>query len=366
MTKSSYRGDHTGPARKIKYLAVYLITMMAITSGLSGDGMKKVLVLPFVNAEKNKNVEYLRDSLTEAVRSKLKKRFAFRSPPEREWQETAENNYLFPDDFATRSVALNLGLLAMQDVVISGEYRVRGDDKLEIRTGVKIIDISRKKVIAEFEETGPADNRIFDTVTRIADRISNEAKAVLPTREEWQRTGSGADSGKPWFADFQAGLRAGGARYALDFSERVQPEQPVIGGEVSAAMPTISPALRLGLESLFFKETPVAGRNPELKDLSVDVTNYAVGSGLAVRFQWGSLSLSPKLGGGIFLQNISVNGDRQSSHQNRLPYGQATLSLGYDLSRNYALTTSLETYFQFGDGSITLLGLGSLGIRFYL
>ena len=84
---------------------------------------------------------------------------------------------------------MNLGLLAKQDVVISGGFRI--DESVAsspaILIDVAIFDVAQKKLVASFTERGPADSRIFDTVTRISDLIAEKAKSVLPNKDNWQQ-----------------------------------------------------------------------------------------------------------------------------------------------------------------------------------
>lgn len=110
---------------KMKNILILLITIVLfLNSGLNSAGLKKVLVLDFVNIEQKPDFKYLEDSITDAVKNELARLFAFKETPRYVWEDVARANYLYRNDWNTKSVAMNLGLLSKQDVVIAGGYRV--------------------------------------------------------------------------------------------------------------------------------------------------------------------------------------------------------------------------------------------------
>lgn len=60
---------------------------------------------------------------------------------------------------------------------------------LRMNIMVRIYDIAKRKVIAEIKETSPVDARLFAAVDRIAKRIAEAAKKILPNKDEWQKLG---------------------------------------------------------------------------------------------------------------------------------------------------------------------------------
>jgi TolB-like protein len=332
----------------------------------TASGMKKVLVLPFINIEDNKNVQYLEATLTDAVRKKLKKLFVFQKLPQRQWQQVAQNNYFFRDDYATKSVAMNLGLLAKQDVVIAGGYRVTGKQELKIHTTVRILDISQKKVIAEFTEIGPADNRIFDTVNTIAAKISDKAKAVLPTKGEWQKKGLSVEPSQPFMSDFRLSLGAGGGFYLLDHSDNIEAKQPALSAGLSGNLPFLWSRLILGLEASYIQDTPIADKNPNIEGLNIVTSNYILGASLGPRFYLGSLAVWPRFGGGYLIQTISVTGDRTDELTHSMPFARGGFVLAYPLNASLDLTLAVDSLAEFDAGSLTLLNMARLGVQFRL
>lgn len=344
-----------------------IVALLLWTSGLAAAGKKRVLVLPFINIEKNTNVQYLETSLTDAVKENLRKLFAFDETPEKQWTEVSLKNYIYRDDYSTKTAAMNLGLLAKQDVVISGGFWIKIKGDITIFSRIRILDIAKKEVVTEFMETGPADSRIFDTVDRIAARISKEAKAILPTKEEWQRSGIKEERPRlPIFSDFLLSIQAGGGLYAMDYSDRIEAQQPALGADLSANMPFFSKHLRLGFQFLNIKESPVKSENPDIENLNIESNNNILNGYLGLGFDLGFLSLVTRLGGGYLLQSITVTGDRNESLKSSLPFANAGLSLGYSLNRSLELILAYDSIFEFEGGNITMLGLARLGVQFRL
>ena len=82
---------------------------------------------------------------------------------------------------------MNLGIIGNQDVVVAGGFRIienNGKD-ITIVTEIRILDIAKKKVIAEFIMKGPADDRLWNTVDAMTQKIADEMKSVLPNKNEW-------------------------------------------------------------------------------------------------------------------------------------------------------------------------------------
>jgi hypothetical protein len=328
--------------------------------------LKKVAVLQLVNLDKNPNVEYLSGSMTEAMEEKLSGKFSYQKADKRELARVAEDNYLYKDDYATRSVALNLGLLAKQDVVIAGGFSVRSSGNgEELLTTIRIYDIPKKKVVAEIREKTPVDSTIFESVDKITTRIVDAAKAVLPTKEEWQRGGGKGASG-PWFNNWSLSLAAGGGMYALEYADRIRPELPALRLALTGNMPLIADKATMQLAASYLTDKPIAGRNPALEGLDVVTTTLMPGLWFGYRWEPGSWTIGPRIGGGYALQSIRVSGLRNENLTNMLPFAGAGFDLELPLSRNLDLALSLEGVIQSQAGKLTLLSMAYLGVNIRL
>jgi hypothetical protein len=328
--------------------------------------LKKVAVLELVNLDKNPNVDYLSGSITDAMQEKLAAKFTFQKANKRELTRIAEENYLFKDDFATRSVALNLGLLAKQDVIIAGGFNVSKAGKgEELLTTIRIYDIPNRKVVAEITEKSPIDNTIFESVDRITNRIVDAAKAVLPTKEEWQR-GKGKGVSGPWFNNWSLSLGAGGGIYALEYADRIRAELPAMRLALNGNMPLIAEKATIHLAASYITDKPIPGKNPALEGLDVVTTTLMPGLWLGYRWEPGSWQIGPRLGGGYALQSIKVTGLRNESLTNMMPFAGAGFDVGWRLSRNLDLALSLEGVAQTQAGKLTVLSMAYVGINLRL
>ena len=205
-----------------------LLILCVIASCLSAPlwaAKRKLLILPFQNREKDALYDYLEGSITDAVTRQLTQNFVFDTPPEEKWKSVAAQNLVHPHDFHTQTAGMQLGAWLKQDVVISGSYvvvqkpitRARQnypDEKLPPRpmdklvntpqttapvivTTVRVFDISKKKLVTQFEVESFADASLFESIDALAARVAKEAAVVLPNENEWRETG-GSD-----FADYQ-------------------------------------------------------------------------------------------------------------------------------------------------------------------
>lgn len=206
-------------------LQLKVLCVLAVCSSAPVWGAKrKLLILPFQNREKNALYDYLEGSITEAVTKKLHENFVFESPADEKWKSTAAQNLVHQGEYYTHTAGMQLGAWLKQDVVISGSFvvvqkpitraRQNYDDKPADRpldklvntpqnnapviiTTVRVFDISKKKLVTEFDVEGFADASMFESIDLVAARVAKEAAVVLPNENEWRETGASD------FADYQ-------------------------------------------------------------------------------------------------------------------------------------------------------------------
>ena len=341
-----------------------LINDQNLQNSLFAAGLKKVLIPEFVNEEKKEDYKYLEASISNAVENLLTKKFAFIQADKEKWKKVAKDNYIFEHDYFTETAAINLGLLSKQDIVISGEFKITGEKKIKIITSVRIFDLSKKEIISQFQVTGPADNRIWDSVDQIASKIADEAKTVLPTKEEWARSGLSGGESLPLFDHFELGARIGGGLYALEYADRIKAQLPAISLNFQANMPVIWRKLNFFLQGTYLKESPIEGKNPNIEGLKIVTSNYLLQSFIGIDFHFNSIGIMPKAGGGMILQSISVTGIRNEDLTNSLPFAGAGVDLSYGLTHNLDMVLAIESLAEFEKGKLTLLNLASLGVKY--
>lgn len=161
--------------------------LVFLAKAVYAESLKKVLVLDFKNILGYPEYQYLENSLTDAVKNSLKERYVFEESRREDWQEVAKEFHIPEAEVYTYTAAMNLGIYAKQDVVIFGGFFAsdpKSTSNFKMNTRVRILDIGRKKEIADFTITNPIDNTIFNSVEKIADRIVKEASVILPTKED--------------------------------------------------------------------------------------------------------------------------------------------------------------------------------------
>jgi len=345
-----------------------LICLLISFEALQAQSLKSVLTLDFINIEKKENFQYLESSLTDAVREKLKQNFAFKDITSDIYQPVADQNYIYRKDFYTETAATNLGLLAKGDIVIAGGFRiVETKRNTEIRISVLLIDTAQKKNIAEFSEKAPADATIFETVEKIATRITKEAAAVLPSKEDFQRKGYPTSQGSPWFGDFSVTLRAGGTMYVQGLAQYFKPEQPAINLNMMVFMPVIWQRFFLQADFTFLRHSLKEGSDSpvQLLQLSGVTTNYMLMGYLGVSLPLsGRISLLPKVGGGYIMQTTQVTGNFTGNLNNGFVAFGGGADLLFSLNKNLDVSLGLVSLAELERSAFTYVLQGMLGIRF--
>ena len=383
-----------------------LLMLIFLAPALSADSMKTVLVADFININQDASFQYLEISITDAVKKMLKDRFVFRATNPQVVKEVAENNFIYRNDFHTRTAAMNLGLLSKTDIVIAGGYIIEkpvgktaaskkaalnsGADfgnVIRIKTSVRILDISKKQVIADFTETGPADDRIFNTIGKIADRIAKEARVVLPNKETWAR----GEVAEEIPALNQISIRSGFYPLGLDAQSR----QVYQNSEHTAA--DLKNIYSFGLD---FQHFGILHRNLGLlggAELRSAQDNFSIRlSGEAVPVNLLAFSfhaaaawrlplsnrfyLQPLAGGGMSYDIIKMTFDNKavaatsasgqviniSEYANTAPFARAGLRIGYQLKNWLALELGINYFYSFYSSSSAQTASADLGVGFIL
>ncbi len=344
--------------------------LVFISGSIHAQSLKSVMTLDFINIEKKENFQYLEGSLTDAVREKLKANFAFKDITSDAYQPVADQNYIYRKDFHTETAATNLGLLAKGDIVIAGGFRIVETKKnTEIRISVLIIDTAEKKNIAEFAEKAPADATIFETVEKIATRITKEAAAVLPSKENFQRKGYSTTGSNPWFGDFSLTLRAGGTFYYKGLAQYFRPEQPAINLGLQVGLPIILQRLFIQGDFTLLRHTLKEGSETVAQSLQLSgvTTNYMVMGYVGAGFQLSKhFSILPKLGAGYVMQTTQITGSSNSNFNNGFIAFGGGADLLYSINKNLDANIGFLSLGELERSALTFVFQGLMGIRLKL
>ena len=340
------------------------------STSLFGASLKKVLVLDIININQQTAYDYLETSITEAVVKMLKQQYAFKKMSHYTLKKVAAKNHLYREDFYTKSVAMGLGLLAKQDIVIAGGFKiVTKQTDVKIVTTIKILNIKKKKVISKFTIIGTVDNKIWNVVKKIANRIVVEAKTILPNKKEWERKGlDSSDEGAPIFDNFQIGLRAGAYLFFQGYESYFKPEQPMLGLALKANMPFLWEKLALQANIYFAKKALKTGDGSKLQTLgfqSSSSTYYFAGF-LLVDIPIGeSFSIAPKAGGGHTYQTTTVSGAQSSTTVNYFPFIAAGFECAYKATDSLSIVLDTQVFLELEDVQTYTTNI-NVGVNFHL
>lgn len=344
----------------------------AVFSPISA-ALKKVIILPIVNIEKDPNFAYLEGSITDSLKERLREKFAFDELPEDKWAVVADQNFILRDDFHTRTAAMNLGILANQDIVINGGFRpvnkklAGGKIKSSIHATAHLLDVKKKKTIATVELDLPADSELFTAVGQVADRIEEETRKVIPSKEDAARSGLKADS-EPLFADVSAGLRAGGGMYVSGYSKYFSAQLPAVGAVMHARVPKLMQQFTAEMGLVFLSHKLKDGNDSALQSLGVSSTTANYMFSLSFGYQVNlnpKFYLEPQVGGGYVMQSTTVTGNGINSNlSNGFPMGRAALVTGYRINALIDAALSAEFLAQIEQGTMTFAPLLLGGIHY--
>lgn len=360
---------------------------------LHAQSLKRVMILDFKNLDKNPDYSYLEESITEAIRNELKAKFDFREFPQKDWRNLAEKNFfLWPEENHSRGFALNLGLLARQDIAVGGYYQAIIEKKARrgayvIRAHVFVLDIGKRKVVSEFDMVMPADASLFGAVEEIAARVVKESKSVLPNK---------GDAGKQQFDDGDIGpheltIAGGMAFYSLPaaFTGNYTGSTVLYAKDFKD---TVAGSVAYTYRDFLFRNAQIellAGGQFGSNDLSVandtkrikaSLTVLAAGGHLGYRFSFWRFFLTPFAGGGFSLASVKLDystltklpldafGNELSSSNLNIsaPFAEGGLHLGIQMTSRVALqfTGNYRQSIYLTESNGQLMVLGGLNFRF--
>ncbi|MCS6971399.1 MAG: hypothetical protein NZL89_00100 [Leptospiraceae bacterium] len=167
---AAYKGVHTLPDKQS------VETIALKTAGKTGEELARVSVLPYSNLSKNKNFDYLSESLSEAVDAAMAGRFEYRRAVLQDIKSVAMR--LAATDQRTAFLQ-ELCRERSIDIVIAGFYKSADKNQLEIRT--EIFDCQKGNNLGEVNALSRADSSLFTVSEDIA------AKTIKAIAESQRR-----------------------------------------------------------------------------------------------------------------------------------------------------------------------------------
>lgn len=376
----------------MKLLKVAILLSAITAPFLHAEKLRKVMILDFKNLDKNPDYGYLEDSITEAIRNDLKAKFDFKELPQKDWRSLAEKNYfLWPEENHSRGFALNLGLLARQDIAIGGFYQAIIENKSRrggyvIRAHVFVLDIGKKKVVSEFDMTMPADASLFGAVEELAARVVKESKSVLPNKGEVGQDLIDADEISP----HEIGILAGISAHSVPdiFSGNFTTDKKLHNKDVPQTIGVYGtyryhdflwPRLALDIAGgAQFGSTNLSVAN-DAKKVKAEATDYSLAAHLGYRLDLWRFNFMPLAGGGFSLANLKLDystlsslpgdtaGNPLSSDtiNTSAPFAEGGLKLGFRITQRLHLNVQglYRQHFYIGSSAGQVIATGGLTFR---
>jgi|GEM_PF-3236919 len=170
----------------MRRLILFTYLLGAVTVAHAKVVPPKLLFLGYQQSPRSndKKFGYVGPTLDEAILTELQKAFIFSTLPRSVWERTAADNHLYAPDFHTLSVAVNLGLITKQDIVVAGSFEVV-DGKILVETS--LYDGNKSVEAKRIKSSLPADARLFEGTEKAAKEIAAQAGSILPNKENWER-----------------------------------------------------------------------------------------------------------------------------------------------------------------------------------
>lgn len=351
----------------------------------------RLLFLPVENIGGRQNHAYIGRSVTDDLRKRITEEFAVKEAPEPAWKSTASaNDFIYPDEYYTRSVALQLGILLRQDVVLSGGYRVaprKGGGPDVASFDVYLQGVKDRKIISHITFDTPVDTTLFSRMNELRDKVVVELAKVLPNRRDAARYFYEAD-----VISFRNQLMVAGGT-TLGLSPAPRTEIPATG-ELSfnpgdfALTPSISFQYRRlnvhyeGFQYHLGAAFSFGSREMDLVDATnaVNVNHYAVSVFIGPGYRygiWRGLYVLFQLGGGFHYgkavidlsiagKNVTdpVTGERidESVVDFYGPAGRADMILGYTVFGNLSVEAGGGYRVFYGAGEVSQQALAYAGV----
>ncbi|MFO1481209.1 MAG: hypothetical protein U1F40_13490 [Turneriella sp.] len=378
----------------LRFLLIFAFALSA--QGLHAQSLKKVMILDFKNLDKNPDYSYLEDSITEAIRNELKAKFDFKEFPQKDWRNLAEKNYfLWPEENHSRGFALNLGIMARQDIAVGGYYQAIIEKKSRkgvaagsyvIRAHVYVLDVGKRKVVSEFDMVMPADASLFGAVEELAARVVKEAKSVLPNK---------GDAGKQQFDDGDVGsgefgLIAGTGVYALpaQFSGNYTSDVTLYAKDFKSSIAAagfyqhhdfLFTNMQLhitGGAQFASNDLAVANDSKKIRATLLDI--FAAGH-IGYEFAFWRFALTPLVGGGFSMANVKLDyttlsalpvtatGDTRSGANLNIssPFAEGGIKLSFKITQRL-LFNAYSLYrqsFYIGESAAQVFAAGGVSFR---
>ena len=166
--------------RRIRFIFIAAVVYFLAPEFILGQENKvvrRVLVLDFVNQQKNEKADYLSGSIADALLEPLGKTRKFELLPRSQGDKILKRLQLKASDTFNEELAIQIGNEAQADVIVVGNF-VAIEPNINIQA--RAIDVAEKRIAVSRSKVGKTDATIFDTINLLANDMSAEMAEKLP------------------------------------------------------------------------------------------------------------------------------------------------------------------------------------------
>ncbi|MDH5720601.1 MAG: hypothetical protein OEZ13_08260 [Spirochaetia bacterium] len=138
---------------------------------------RRVLILDFVNTQKEDKYNYLAVSIPDAFLDPLQNTGTFELMNRNLWQKQVKEKKYDIEEAYDEDVAVEFGQKARADVVVIGSFSVVGG-KMQMVS--KAVEVSSERVMVSKTERTDIDSNMFEAIEHLANKMSQEMKNKLP------------------------------------------------------------------------------------------------------------------------------------------------------------------------------------------
>lgn len=146
---------------------------------------RKVAVLPFYNASRNPEHDYLSTTISDAIGISLKDTGMYNVIEHSEIDFKIKNGTINTSTFIWEDTAVKVADIFKADVVVFGFYQVVGD---EIIINSNALDAEVRKSAINLEESGDSGIMVFETINGISSKLATVMTEKLPAFTKKVRT----------------------------------------------------------------------------------------------------------------------------------------------------------------------------------
>jgi len=137
---------------------------------------KKLIFLDFYNEANDKNLQYVANSIGDAVHESIKGKYRYERIAPQQWKKYAAEQKWTEKDFFDVKKIREMGRVLGADGVIYGKY-VSKDGNLEIQGAIfSVID---GEIVDEQKGQTPTNAQMFETINQVADNLAKKIKDLF-------------------------------------------------------------------------------------------------------------------------------------------------------------------------------------------